>query len=47
MGPLPEVIELAKVGERQIDLITSEELNRLLDAPDTATLRGFERQSDS
>jgi len=37
----PEVIELAKVGERQIDLITSEELNRLLDAPDTATLRGL------
>lgn len=37
----PEVIELAKVGERQIDLITPEELNRLLDAPDTATLRGL------
>ncbi len=37
----PEVIELAKVGERQIDLITNEELNRLLDAPDTTTLRGL------
>lgn len=37
----PEVIELAKVGERQIDLITSEELNRLLDAPDTTTLKGL------
>jgi len=37
----PEVIELAKVGERQIDLITSEELNRLLDAPDPTTLRGL------
>ncbi|MDB5253976.1 MAG: recombinase, integrase/recombinase XerD [Parcubacteria group bacterium] len=36
----PEVIELAKVGERHIDLITKEELNRLLDAPDTTTLRG-------
>jgi len=37
----PEVIELAKVGERQIDLITPEELNRLLDAPDTTTLKGL------
>lgn len=37
----PEVIELAKVGERQIDLITSEELNRLLDAPDTMTIKGL------
>ncbi len=37
----PEVIELAKVGERQIDLITQEELNRLLDAPDTTTLKGL------
>ncbi|MBP6858573.1 MAG: tyrosine-type recombinase/integrase [Candidatus Pacebacteria bacterium] len=30
----PEMIELAKVGHRQIDLITSSELRRLLDAPD-------------
>ncbi len=37
----PEVIELAKVGERQIDLITREELMRLLNAPDTTTLRGL------
>ncbi|MDB5266752.1 MAG: recombinase, integrase/recombinase XerD [Parcubacteria group bacterium] len=37
----PEVIELAKVGERHIDLITKEELMRLLDAPDTATLQGL------
>lgn len=37
----PEVIELAKVGERQIDLITQQELNRLLDAPDTTTLKGL------
>ncbi|MEN9912644.1 MAG: hypothetical protein RLY66_52 [Candidatus Parcubacteria bacterium] len=30
----PEMIELAKVGHRQIDLITSDELRRLLNAPD-------------
>ena len=29
----PEYIELAKVGERHLDLITSDELHRLLDAP--------------
>jgi len=37
----PEVIELAKVGERSIDLITSEELVRLLNAPDTSALSGL------
>lgn len=37
----PEVIELAKVGERQIDLITPEELTRLLNVPDTSTLAGI------
>ncbi|MEK7176971.1 MAG: site-specific tyrosine recombinase/integron integrase [Patescibacteria group bacterium] len=37
----PEVIELAKVGERSIDLITPEELSRLLDAPDTTELSGL------
>ena len=37
----PEVIELAKVGERSIDLITPEELSRLLDAPDVSTLTGL------
>ncbi len=37
----PEVIELAKVGERQIDLITHAELMRLLEAPDTKTLKGL------
>ena len=37
----PEVIELAKVGERLIDLITPEELTRLLDAPDISTTPGL------
>lgn len=34
-------IELAKVGMREIDLMNSEELQRLLDAPDTNTLKGL------
>lgn len=37
----PDRIELAKVPERSLDLITIEELQRLLDAPDTSTLRGM------
>jgi len=37
----PDRIELAKVPERSLDLITGEELNRLLDAPDTSILRGM------
>lgn len=37
----PEIIELAKVGERSIDLITPEELSRLLNAPDIAELSGL------
>lgn len=37
----PEVIELAKVGERSIDLITPEELTRLLNAPDISTSPGL------
>ena len=37
----PERIELAKVPERSLDLISSAELNRLLDSPDTNTLRGL------
>lgn len=37
----PEVIELAKVGERSIDLITPEELTRLLDAPDISRENGL------
>lgn len=37
----PERIELAKVGERSLDLISSEELNRLIDAPNTNELKGL------
>lgn len=34
----PDVIELAKTGARHLDLISTDELSRLLKAPDTATL---------
>ena len=34
-------IELAKVSERSLDLITPTELSRLLDSPDTSTLAGL------
>lgn len=37
----PERIELAKVPERSLDLISTAELNRLLDAPDKSTLAGL------
>lgn len=37
----PERIELAKVSERSIDLISIDELERLLSAPDTSTLQGL------
>ena len=37
----PERIELAKVPDRSLDLISPTELNRLMDAPDTNTLRGL------
>ncbi len=37
----PDRIELAKVPERSLDLITIEELERLLKVPDTTTLRGL------
>ena len=37
----PEQIELAKVGERHIDLISGDELNRLLSAPDGKDLRSL------
>ncbi len=37
----PERIELAKVPERQIDLISPQELDRLMKGPDTNTLSGL------
>jgi len=37
----PEQIELAKVPERGIDLITETELNRLLGAPDVSEVKGL------
>ncbi len=37
----PDRIELAKVPERSLDLITIDELDRILKAPDTSTLRGL------
>jgi len=37
----PERIELAKVPERSLDLISATELERLLSAPDTTTLQGL------
>jgi len=37
----PERIELAKVPERSLDLISSDELNRLMSAPDVHTLSGL------
>ena len=37
----PERIELAKVGERSLDLISPAELDRLMKGPDTATERGL------
>jgi site-specific recombinase XerD len=37
----PEVIELAKVPERSLDLITQGELERLMSAPEQGTLQGL------
>ncbi|MEO5646321.1 MAG: site-specific tyrosine recombinase/integron integrase [Candidatus Paceibacterota bacterium] len=37
----PDVIELAKVGARDLDLISTDELIRLLKAPDTKELKGM------
>lgn len=37
----PEIIELAKVAERSLDLISSQELTRLRQAPDVTTLPGM------
>lgn len=37
----PDAIELAKVGARHLDLISTDELNRLLKAPDLTTTKGL------
>jgi site-specific recombinase XerD len=37
----PERIELAKDGARDLDLLTAEELNRLINSPKTNTLQGL------
>lgn len=37
----PERIELAKTADRDLDLITSDELARLMNAPEVSTLRGL------
>lgn len=37
----PERIELAKVPERSLDLISSQELHRLMEAPDISTIQGL------
>jgi site-specific recombinase XerD len=37
----PDAIELAKVGARHLDLISIDELTRLLKAPDPTTLKGL------
>jgi site-specific recombinase XerD len=37
----PERIELAKVSERSLDLISTQELNRLMSAPDVSTEQGM------
>lgn len=37
----PERIELAKVAQRELDLISNDELMRLMDAPEKETLKGL------
>jgi len=37
----PDQIELAKVSDRSIDLISIEELNRIISGPDLATVKGL------
>lgn len=37
----PERIELAKIKERSLDLISTDELTRLMNAPDTTTTKGL------
>ena len=41
----PEKIELAKVPERSLDLISPQELDRLMKGPDTSTLQGLRDQA--
>ena len=41
----PEKIELAKVPERSLDLISPNELDRLMKGPDTTTLQGMRDQA--
>lgn len=41
----PERIELAKVSERSLDLITAQESQRLLDTPDTSTPVGLRNRA--
>lgn len=42
---VPDAIELAKVGDRSLDLITAEELNRLLNAPNGSDLRSLRNKA--
>jgi site-specific recombinase XerD len=44
-GMSPERIELAKVPERHLDLVTSTELNRLLNAPSEAMKKAKDKQT--
>jgi len=37
----PERIELAKVGERSLDLISREDLEKIMQGPDTTTIKGL------
>ena len=37
----PERIELAKVGERSLDLITKEDLKKIMESPDTSSVKGL------
>lgn len=37
----PDAIELAKTGARHLDLISTDELNRLLKTPDLSTIKGL------
>jgi site-specific recombinase XerD len=41
----PERIELAKTADRHLDLISTDELFRLLDSPDKSTVRGLRDRS--